>query len=177
MALDRVQPLKIEDPATGGDETDQFPTELDPQEDHVECAGLVFDDASNRDENVRVWRIGNDLNFLDVTNPTPHTLADLLAGGMSSETHRLLPQATHWLDQTSYDEVTLTSGKVTAITTWESPSKVRKIREELITRTGDLVTQLVTKSYDGVGSLVETLTEVFTRSGSQIVSIARTRTP
>lgn len=81
MAIDKVQPLKLEDTSTGGDDLDQFPTELDPREDHVECAGLVLDDADHRDETTRIWRDGSDMKFQDETNPTPHTLADLLAGG------------------------------------------------------------------------------------------------
>jgi hypothetical protein len=80
VPIDRVQPLKLEDPGTGGGETDQFPTELNPQEDHLECAGVVFDDVSHRDETTRVWRDGADLKFLDQNNPTAHTLSYLLAG-------------------------------------------------------------------------------------------------
>jgi len=81
MTIDRVQPLKFEDPATGGDETDQFPTALDPHEDHVELAGLVFDDATHRDETTRVWRDGDDLRLKDVNNSDAPTLTDLRAGG------------------------------------------------------------------------------------------------
>lgn len=178
MALDRVQPLKMEDTATGGDEIDQFPTAVDPQEDHLECAGIVFDDIDNRDENVRIYRVGDDLVFTDVSNPTPSTLSDLLAGGgsgLTEEQHRLLPQSTHWIDQDSYDEVTRSGGKTTQVVTWESSSKVRKIREELITRVNGHISQLVTKNYDGSGALHETLTEVFTRTSDRVVSIARTR--
>lgn len=81
MAIDKVQPLKLEDSATGGSELDQFPTELNPQEDYVECAGLVLDDAANRDETTRVFRDGDDLKFVDTHNPTPATLSELRAGG------------------------------------------------------------------------------------------------
>jgi hypothetical protein len=178
MAIDRVHPLKLEDPTTGGDQIDQFPTELNPLEDHIECAGLVIDDTDNRDEAVRIYRTGDDMMFMDVNNPTPSTLSDLLAGGgggLTEEQHRLLPQSTHWIDQNSYDEVTRSGGKVTSVVTWESPSKVRKIREELITRISGYVSQLVTLNYDGSGVLHETLTEVFTRTSGRVVNIARTR--
>jgi hypothetical protein len=175
LALDRVHPLKLEDPTTGGDQIDQFPTELNPLEDHIECAGLVLDDSLNRDESVRIYRDADDMAFTDVNNPTPLTLSDLLAGGMTEEQHRLLPQSTHWLDQDSYDEVTRSGGKTTQVVTWESSSKVRKIREALVTRVDGHISQLVTKSYDISGVLHETLTEVFTRTSGRLVSIERTR--
>ena len=142
-------------------------------------AGIVLDDLLNRDEAVRIYRDGDDMKFMDVSNPTPSTLSDLLAGGggggMTEEQHRLLPQSTHWIDQNSYDEITRSRGKVTLVVTWESPLRLRKIREETITRTSGHVSQLVTKNYNGSGVLHETLTEVFTRTGSRVTSIARTR--
>lgn len=175
MAIDRVHPLKLEDPATGGDQTDQFPTELNPLEDHIECAGLVLDDLSNRDEAVRIYRDGDDMKFMDVNNPTPSTLSDLLVGGVTEEQHRLLPSSNHWIDQDSYDEITRSGGKTTQVVTWDSPLKTRKIREEVITRTGGFVSQLVTSNYNGSGILHETLTEVITRTDGRVVNIARTR--
>lgn len=175
MAIDRVHPLKLEDPTTGGDQIDQFPTELNPLEDHIECAGLVLDDALNRDESVRIYRDGDDMTFIDINNPTPSTLSDLLLGGMTEEQHQLLPSSNHWIDQNSYDEITRSGGKTTQVVTWDSPLKTRKIREEVITRIEGLVSQLVTSNYNGSGILHETLTEVVTRTGGRVVSIARTR--
>lgn len=43
--MDKVRPLKIENPATGGTETNPFPTELDPLEDYVSSKGLSFEDS------------------------------------------------------------------------------------------------------------------------------------
>jgi hypothetical protein len=81
--VDRVQPLKIESPDTGGDSTDQFPTEVDPQHDHLEAAGLVLNDASHRDETTRVWRDGDSMRFADGQNSDNPTLSDLRAGSGS----------------------------------------------------------------------------------------------
>lgn len=175
MAIDRVHPLKLEDPATGGDQIDQFPTELNPLEDHIECAGLVLDDALNRDEAVRVYRDGDNMTFMDVNNPTPSTLSDLLLNGLTEEQHRILPSSNHWIDQDSYDEIIRSGDKTTQVVTWDSPLKTRKIREEVLTRIGGVVSQLVTSNYNGSGILHETLTEVFTRTGGRVVSIARSR--
>lgn len=81
MALDKVQPLKIEDTGTGGDEVDLFPTALNPQQDHIEAAGVVLDDATHRDETTRVWRDGDDLRLSDTRNTDGPTLSSLRAGG------------------------------------------------------------------------------------------------
>ena len=80
MAIDKVRPLKLEDPASGGTETDEFPTSLDPSEDHIQVAGVVFEDATHNDENVRVYRDGDDLMFMDTSNPVPIPLSDLRVG-------------------------------------------------------------------------------------------------
>lgn len=72
MAIDRVQVLKQESAALGGDSADTapWPAPIDPQEDAIESAGLYLQDASNRDTNVFITRAGNDMSFTDVSNPT-----------------------------------------------------------------------------------------------------------
>lgn len=47
MAIDKVKPLKIENPATGGVQTDYYPTELNPAEDYASMKGICFADDSN----------------------------------------------------------------------------------------------------------------------------------
>lgn len=44
MPVDRIKPLKIENPATGGVETDLFPTEANPLEDYLSIKGLTYED-------------------------------------------------------------------------------------------------------------------------------------
>jgi hypothetical protein len=81
VSIDKVQPLKLEDPTTGGDDTDLFPTELDPLEDYVECRGVALANDTTRDDNVIISRnSSSDLTFKDLTNTTPVTLTQLLAG-------------------------------------------------------------------------------------------------
>jgi hypothetical protein len=79
VALDKVQPLKLEDPSTGT-QLDSFPTALNPQQDFVESMGIVIDDLSNRDEKTVIDRLGNDMRFKDGNNVTPVTLSQLVAG-------------------------------------------------------------------------------------------------
>jgi hypothetical protein len=178
--VDRVQPLKLEDTSTGGDETDQFPTALDPSEDHVECAGVVFDDATHRDEDVRVWRVGNDLTFLDVSNPTTHTLTDLLASssGITEAEHEGLRTLVHEIDQTSYEEIVYSGTDVTADIIWTDATKVKKIREELFTYgSGHRVLQAVTIQYDAAGAEQMRMTEDYTYlPNHRVANVQKTKT-
>lgn len=43
MAIDKVRPLKIENPSEGGTQTDPFPTEMNPTQDYVATAGISFE--------------------------------------------------------------------------------------------------------------------------------------
>jgi hypothetical protein len=45
---DLVKPLKIENPASGGTETDPFPVEANPSEDYLSAKGLAFENLDTR---------------------------------------------------------------------------------------------------------------------------------
>jgi len=81
MPVDRVQPLKLEDTSTGGDENDLFPTGVNRNEDYLDCRGVALQSATSNDDSVRVERSNGDLGFLDVENPSVVTLSQLMAGG------------------------------------------------------------------------------------------------
>lgn len=82
---DRVQLLKQETDALGGQDLDKGPYEgpspIEPQEDAIEAAGVFLQDAANRDEAVYVCRDASDLCFRDENNTAELTLSDLLASG------------------------------------------------------------------------------------------------
>jgi hypothetical protein len=80
---DRVQVVKRESTADGGDGAEDFDyaAPIAPQEDAIECAGVYLQDGSARDENVYVARNGNNLVFRDVSVGAEKTLSDLLPGG------------------------------------------------------------------------------------------------
>ncbi len=40
--MDRVRPLKYESPSTGGTQTNEYPTELNPSEDYISAKGVSF---------------------------------------------------------------------------------------------------------------------------------------
>jgi hypothetical protein len=79
VMVDRVKPLKLESADTGGTQDDPFPTSLDPNEDHVDARGVVFQDSTGSDETTAITRSGDDMTLKDVNNPTPLTLTQLLA--------------------------------------------------------------------------------------------------
>lgn len=60
MALDKVKPLKIENPLNGGVQTDVFPTETTPTVDYLACKGIAF-------ENTDTESIRTDTNTIILT--------------------------------------------------------------------------------------------------------------
>jgi hypothetical protein len=95
-------------------------------------------------------------------------------GGLTPASHKVLDQLVHNIAETSYFEVSRTSGQVSGVTYWTDATKTIKVRETSITRTAGLVSQVVIKQYDSLGSLAETLTGAITRSSGQVSSISWT---
>lgn len=76
----------MESPVTGT-ETDEFPTALDPNEDHVETRGVFLQNNLSTDEVVHVTRDSSDrLTFADTENTTPVTLTQTLSGALPAAT-------------------------------------------------------------------------------------------
>jgi hypothetical protein len=191
--MDRVQVLKQESAALGGDGADEvpWPDPIDPQEDAPEVAGVYFQDASNRDETTLIDRSGNDMRLRDGNNPTPVTLSDLVAGagGVTESSHKVLRQLIHFIDEGpaggfasgAYKETLPAADPFpTSVIWWESSSKLKKIVEKTITRSGGGATNItptpiVWKVYDTDGSTVlATVSDAITYSGP--FETVRTRT-
>lgn len=47
MAVDKIKPLKFENPGTGGIETDYLPTEANPTEDYGAIKGIAFENSDD----------------------------------------------------------------------------------------------------------------------------------
>lgn len=108
MALDRVQPLKIEDSASGGDELDSFPTGLNRNEDYVDSRGSVYQNDTSNDETVMVDRdSGNNLVFTDPLAGS-HTLSSLL--DRTGDVKRLLINSTGHVLHDTIGELVLKVG-------------------------------------------------------------------
>jgi hypothetical protein len=179
--VDRIKPLKIESPDSGGTQTDDFPTSVDKNEDFLDCRGVTVQDDSSDDDLVRVSRDGDDLTFLDKNN-TVKTLSEL-AVGFTEAQHEALRQLIHFIDNGpakgfasgAYRE---TTGTVfpTAVIWWESSSKRNKIVEKLITWTGAMPTRIQWKMYDTKGTVRAIVTDTISYYFSGPFEAHRTRT-
>ena len=90
---------------------------------------------------------------------------------LNPTTHNTLPTLDHNLVQSDYVVVTRVAGVVTNVTVWQDSSMITKVRETIVSRTGGLVTMTVDKQYDGTGTLIQTLTQTYTRTSGVITSI------
>jgi hypothetical protein len=81
MTKDRVHPLKYEDPASGGVETDYIQTALDPSEDYLDARGVTLQNAVSNDTEVFVERdVSDNMVFRDPVAGV-YTLSELVSGG------------------------------------------------------------------------------------------------
>jgi len=174
---DRVQLEKQESAALGGEVGDEAPfaVPINPQQDAIELAGVVFQDASNRDEEIWVQRNGDDLEFRDLTNPGGFTLEELASGGFTEAQHEAFDTLAHELVEDAYEEYAYSGARVTGVITWATPSKLLKIREEQFTYSGNNLTVAITIQYDGAGAELYRLTETLTYSGGRVTSVSNVR--
>lgn len=183
---DRVQLLKQESAAGGGDPNDLgelfYEDKINTREDAPEMQGVYLQSPSGPDdENVYITRddSGNMLFKDENADASELSLSDLLsATGITETEHRNLDQLVHDIAEDSFEEVTYTGNKVTKLTVWTDAGKTVKIRETSVTYTGNQPTSIQTIQYDaaGVAMAGETMTETISYSGSQITSITRTLT-
>lgn len=187
--MDRVQVVKTESAANGGDGADEveFYTPIEPQEDAIEAAGLYLQDLSNRDQTTLISRTGNDLKFKDGNNPTAVSLTDLIAGssGLTATAHQALRQLIHFIEDgpatgfaTGAYKETLPSADPfpTSFIWWTSAAKTAKIVELTITYNSNKTPSAEEwKMYDTDGTTVlSTVTDAISYSG--VFETTRTRT-
>lgn len=175
--MDRVRPLKLEDPGQGGEETDEFPTSVNPNEDYLDCRGITLQNNVSNDGDVFVSRdAAGNLVFKDQVN-TQKTLTDLVVGtgGLTEESHRLLDQLVHNLAENYYEEYQYAGGRVTNVITWADETRTKKIREEQYTYDSGKIVQVVIIQYNAAGAEVERITESYTYSGNRVASVSAVR--
>ena len=190
MAIDRVQVMKQESTALGGDDTDATewgPTPLDPQEDALEARGYFIQDESNRDEKVVVSRTGDDMTFKDVSNPGEKTLTELLAGagGLTETAHRALRHLIHFIDEgpaegflTGAFSVVDPASPFPTSEIWyvvgSTPPAGKIVEQTVSYNANNTINTSAWKMYDTDGSTVlVTVTDTFTYSG--VFPTGRTR--
>ena len=167
---DRVQLIKQESAAGGGDPSDvdelYLETPLDPSEDAPEVQGLFFQDTiAPKDEDVYITRNGDDMILSDKSVGIEVSLTDLLAtasgSGITELQHKALRDIIHFIDgpgdgfaSGAYRE-TVGGPFPTSVTWYESNTKSEKIIEQTITRTTLIApTPIVWRMYDTDGSTV-----------------------
>lgn len=81
--VDRVRPRKMEYPSVGGTQLDQFPTDMNPNEDFVDVRGVTIQGDSSDDETVIISRRESDgqMTFQDSVVTTPALLQQFLDPG------------------------------------------------------------------------------------------------
>lgn len=185
--VDRVKPLKLESPGTGGTEEDLFPTSLDHGEDFMDARGVTVQNDSSDDEAVMLSRDASDnMTFADGVVAGTKTLTDLLAAGsgISEATHKALRQLIHFIDSGpaegfvsgAYREILPSADPFpTSYIWWESASKVDKVVELTLTRNANQTPATEEwKMYDPDGSTVlVTVTDTISYSG--VFETTRTR--
>jgi len=186
MARDKVHPLKMESPVSGGTELDEFPTGMNANEDYADVRGVVLQNGASSDEAVGIERVNSELMLWDSSAGT-QSLSDLLAtgSGISEATHKALRDLIHFIDGGPADgfvsgafKETLPAGDPfhTSEIWWESASKVEKIVELIVTRNANQTPATeVWQMYatDGTTVLV-TVTDTMAYSG--VFETTRTRT-
>lgn len=166
---DRVQLMKQESSALGGDDADTVEwgsTPIEPEEDAIEAAGYYGQEPGERDETVLIWREGNKWRAKDQT----YGPLDLLAGGsggISESEHDDYNKFLHNLDESHEIVPTLNSDGVLTGVVSRQPSAGNTIRQRnTLSVDGDgLITGFVATQHDEAGATAETMTAVVTISG------------
>jgi len=183
--MDRIRPLKIESISGGGSQDNVYPHDMNPNEDGVEVRGVLLQNDTSDDEVVVVSRdASNNMTFEDGVVSGTKTLTELLSGsgGLTENSHRILRQLIHFIDDGpaegftsgAYREVTGTVFP-TSIIWYTDSGKTEKIVEKNITWSGVTPTTIEWKMYDEDGStLLVTVSDAITYSG--IFETSRTRT-
>ncbi len=157
--MDRIRPLKFERPATGGTQTDEVMTELNPSEDFVDCKGIAFGTDGHY-----ITTFDNELVLVDPVNGIKKLSIISVPSPVSGTSLQLLIAAS------AFHEYVRTGKKVSSEIWWTDDLKTQKIREILYTRTAGKISGEIHKQYDPVGSLLETLTITYNRVGGSIAS-------
>ena len=104
---------------------------------------------------------------------------DVRYGSINISEHRDLNTLTHEISETSYDDITYgggTSGtKVSKVVTYKTSSKLHKIRQAEFTYLSDDLVMTVETQYDNNDIVTERVTESYSYSGTDMISVERTR--
>jgi hypothetical protein len=80
---DKIKPLKIENPASGGTQTDFLPTESNPAQDYVSAKGFAFEDNDSRLFDLSA---SGEIQWKDAVQGTYKKLNDITASAFDVDT-------------------------------------------------------------------------------------------
>jgi len=174
---DRVQVLKQESAAGGGDPADADPflgyERINETEDAVSAAGVFLQiQGGTADEAAGLWREGDNIKAFDPAHPTPINLLDAAGTNVGADLDFLLENDP---PEPNVDyAITRSAGQVT-LEEW-TRNGANLLKSIAYTRTGGVVDTIVTKVFDTDGTTVlAQTTETFTRSGGLVTGSAKTR--
>jgi hypothetical protein len=177
---DRIQLLKQESTALGGQDAEarDYPVPITPQDDAPEVAGVFFQDATNRDEQVYLVRASGRLAARDEAFAESAVVTELA--------HAVLRQLAHLADgvggpfegwTSGAFRETLPSGPFpTSVIWWTSAAKTHKIVQKLIAYNANktpTATQWSAYASDGT-TVIAQVTDTMTYSS--VFETSRTRT-
>jgi len=182
--LERVQVMKQESTALGGDDADsgpgiQYP--IDPFEDVIEAAGFEvqepFDPTRTRDNDVMISRSSGEMTFKDRVVSTPVTLSALVGGtGFLTYTEFLLdnePTAETGATDCTYTP-TYTTGQITLEEWFRNDATL--IKSIAYSYTGGRVSQEVRKVFAANGTtILAQVTWSYSYTGMNLTSATMTR--
>lgn len=74
MSIDKVKPLKFENPANGGTQIDVYPTEANPDQDYLTAKGFSFENSDTRKIDLNA---SGQIQVQDAVETTPLTITQL----------------------------------------------------------------------------------------------------
>lgn len=104
----------------------------------------------------------SDLSDVSISTPTSENVLGADGTKWDSKPLRDIYTLALNLGLSNYKEVVKTNGRISSIIVWTNSGKTKKIRECIVTRTGNLISLIVDKQYDNAGLLIETLTKTIT---------------
>ena len=184
--VDRVRPLCIESPASGGTQVDYNPVEVDPKEDGVDARAFFAQNGTSADSTAYVSRTGANLTLTDAAAGTKNAV-DLVSRVLgATSAHASLLDIQHLLGNegpgdgwaSGANMRTVYSGPLLTSRTWyasSSASAAPIVRYAVTYKTGTPLAATQTWTlYTASGAVYRTVTDTLTWAGPQLASVVRT---
>ena len=183
--VDRVRPLVLEQPATGGSQLDMTPTEVDPTQDGVDARAFFAQNGTSADSTAYMSRSGGNLTLTDASAGTKNAqdLVSRVQGAVAY--HAGLIDLIHYLDEGPADAYAsgcvlkvVRNGPLLTSRTWYTSASQSAPAIVSVAYTYKTGTPLpATKTwvvYTVTGTVARTLVDTFTWTGPLLSQVVRT---